>query len=205
MTRAAPEALLIVDVQNDFCAGGGLAVPDGDAVVPIINRVARAVIEQGGLVFASRDWHPRDTSHFAVNGGVWPVHCVAGTPGAQFHPGLDLPDSTHIVTTGDTSNEDGYSAFTGHLPTGERLADALRARGVRRLLVAGLATDYCVKQSVLDARREGFEVLVLQDAIRPVEVEVGDGARALQQMAAAGASLVLAASVLTGGRRIGSP
>src|SRR5512145_1769212 len=118
------EAFLIVDVQNDFCAGGALAVPDGDAVVPVINRLARTLAERGSLILASRDWHPRQTSHFAAQGGPWPVHCVAGTPGAQFHPGLDLPPGTQIVTKGDEPGADGYSAFDGRLANGEPLREA---------------------------------------------------------------------------------
>jgi nicotinamidase/pyrazinamidase len=198
MAGAAPEALLIVDVQNDFCAGGALEVADGDAVVPVVNRLARAVVARGGLVFASRDWHPRETRHFAANGGTWPVHCVAGTPGAQFHPGLDLPETASIVTTGDTADEDGYSAFTGYLSTGERFVDALRAQGIRRLVVAGLATDYCVKQSVLEACRLGLDVVVVEDGIRAVDAMPGDGARALQDMVAAGAAVASSSAILAG-------
>ena len=122
-------------------------------------------------------------------GGPWPVHCVAGTPGAQFHPGLDLPDSTLIVTKGDDPGADGYSAFEGRLPDGERLEDALRSRGVRRLVVVGLATDYCVKHSVLDARRAGFDVVVLEDAVRGVDVRPGDSRAAIEEMTAAGATV----------------
>lgn len=196
MRNPASAALLVVDVQNDFCAGGALAVPDGDAVVPVINRVARALASQGALVLASRDWHPRETAHFTTGGGPWPVHCVAGTPGAQLHPGLDLPEATHIVTKGNVPGLDGYSAFDGALPDGRRLADVLRERGVRRVIVAGLATDYCVKRSVLDARREGLEVLVLRDAIRGVDVRAGDSAAALEEMADAGATITSSAAVL---------
>jgi len=181
------DALLIVDVQNDFCPGGALAVPEGDAVVPVINRVARCLAGSGAPVFASRDWHPRDTRHFAEKGGAWPVHCVAGTPGAQFHPGLELPPGALVVTKGDDPHADGYSAFEGHLPGGETLAEALARRGVRRLVVAGLATDYCVKQSVLDARRLGFDVVVVREGVRGVEVKEGDTARAVAEMEAAGA------------------
>jgi nicotinamidase/pyrazinamidase len=190
MLHSGPTALLIVDVQNDFCAGGALAVSEGDEVVPVINRVARALAREGALVVASRDWHPRESHHFAVNGGPWPVHCVAGTPGAQFHPGLDLPEGTLIVTKGDSLRDDGYSTFEGHLPTGERLVDVLRERGIRRVVVAGLATDYCVRHSALDARRAGFEVSLIEDAVRGVDVEPGDSRKALREMAAAGIELV---------------
>lgn len=184
------DGLLIVDVQNDFCAGGALAVPDGDAVVPPINKFARSVAAQGHLVLASRDWHPRTSRHFTVNGGVWPVHCVAGTTGAQFHPGLDLPDGAVIVTKGDAPEEDGYSAFDGHAGRDrDGLVGLLKGAGVNRLLVAGLATDYCVKHSVLDALRHGFEVVLLEDAIRGVNLEPEDSARAISEMVAAGAIL----------------
>jgi nicotinamidase/pyrazinamidase len=193
------QALLIVDVQNDFCAGGALAVPGGDSVVPTINLVARSVRARGGLVLASRDWHPRESTHFSSHGGPWPVHCVAGTPGAQFHPGLDLPEGTQIVTKGDNPGAHGYSAFDGRMPSGEPLAEGLRARGVRRLLVAGLATDYCVKHSVLDARRAGLDVVVVADAIRGVEVRPGDSAAALAAMTAAGATVLGSDEVLEEG------
>jgi nicotinamidase/pyrazinamidase len=190
------EALLIVDVQNDFCAGGALAVPDGDVVVPVINQLARAVSARGGIVLASRDWHPRQTTHFVTEGGVWPVHCVAGTPGAQFHPGLDLPPSAQVITKGDDPGADGYSAFEGHLPDGEAVADALHRHGVRRVIVTGLATDYCVKHSALEARRAGFDVAVVEDAVRGVNLQPDDASKALAEMKAAGAIVVASADIL---------
>jgi nicotinamidase/pyrazinamidase len=196
MRDSATEALLIVDVQNDFCAGGALAVPEGDAVVPVVNRLARGVAARGGLVFASRDWHPRQTTHFSAMGGPWPVHCVAGTPGAQFHPGLQLPDGTLVVTKGEDPGDHGYSAFEGSLPDGVPLEAALRARGVERLLVAGLATDYCVKHSALDALGAGFAVTVVEDAVRGVEVHPGDTRDALDALRAAGAGLATSTELL---------
>jgi nicotinamidase/pyrazinamidase len=196
MRESPDDALLIVDVQNDFCAGGTLAVPDGDAVVPVINRLARLFARRGRPVLASRDWHPRETSHFAPFGGPWPVHCVAATPGAQFHPGLDLPEHTQIVSKGERPGLHGYSAFEGRLPGGAPLVDALHARGVRQLYVAGLATDYCVKHSVLDARRAGFEVTVVEDAVRGVDVRAGDSSEALAVMAQAGAGLISSETLL---------
>jgi nicotinamidase/pyrazinamidase len=199
MGKPASDAFLIVDVQNDFCAGGALAVPDGDAVVPVINRLARTLAGQGALILASRDWHPRETSHFTRQGGPWPTHCVAGTPGAQFHPGLDLPEGTQIVTKGDDPGAHGYSAFDGRLHDGKRLEEALRARGIRRVVVAGLATDYCVKQSALDARRAGLDVDLVGDAVRGVDVAAGDSDRALREMVAAGVRIMPSSSVLQAG------
>jgi len=190
MEGAPRTALLIVDAQNDFCAGGALAVPDGDAVVPVVNAVAARAAASGLPVFASRDWHPAETTHFAPYGGAWPVHCVAGTPGAGFHPALTLPGGSVIVTKGDDPGADGYSAFDGHLVTGETLAEALASRGVGRLVVVGLATDYCVKHSVVEARRAGLAVDVVSDAVRGVDVTPGDSERALAEMRAAGARVV---------------
>lgn len=183
-------ALLIVDVQRDFCRDGALAVRDGDEVVAPLNRLAAAASAAGAPVFASRDWHPPASPHFVSNGGLWPHHCVQGSAGAEFHPDLVLPEGTAIVTKGDTPiDPEGYDAFDGHLSDGTRLADALRARRVTQVVVGGLATDYCVKNSVLGARRAGFGVLVLQDAIRAVDVAPGDGQRALADMIASGATL----------------
>lgn len=182
-------ALLIVDVQRDFCRGGALAVRDGDEVVAPLNRVAAAARDAGAPVFASRDWHPPDSPHFATNGGAWPHHCVQGSAGAKFHPDLVLPNGTGIVTKGDTPTDpEGYDAFDGHLADGTSLADALRARQVTRVIVGGLATDYCVRDSVMGARRAGFDVVVLTDAIRAVDVEPGDGPKALADMLATGAT-----------------
>lgn len=183
-------ALLIVDVQNDFCPGGALAVAEGDQVVPVINQVAAGFAARGEPVFASRDWHPRDTNHFADYGGPWPVHCVADTPGAEFHPELVLPASTVVVSKGEDPAEHGYSAFEGRTPEGEPLAEALERLGVHTLVVAGLATDYCVKQSVVDARARGFDVAVLADGVRAVNVAAGDDDRAVEAMRQAGAEVL---------------
>ncbi len=182
-------AVLIVDVQNDFCPGGALAVPEGDRVVPVLNRVAAQVAQRGGTVVASRDWHPPITRHFAAYGGKWPVHCVQNTPGAQFHPDLKLPQGTLIISKGTSENDDGYSAFEGRTEDGRSLLEILRERGIKRLIVGGLATDYCVRASVLDALKNGFEVLVLTDAVRGVNLQPDDSERALQEMQAAGATL----------------
>lgn len=181
------DALIVVDVQNDFCPGGALAVPEGDAVIPVLNEYMSRASDAGILIFASRDWHPQVTRHFAAQGGPWPPHCVQETRGAEFHPDLRLPPGTVVVSKGMSADDQGYSALEAVLPDGQPLADALRADGVTHVYVGGLATDYCVRATVLDALKEGFTTSVLVDASRPVEVQPGDGERALNEMLAAGA------------------
>jgi len=176
------DALLIVDVQNDFLPGGALGVPDGDAVVPVLNSYLAAAHNAGIPVFASRDWHPADHCSFKAQGGIWPPHCMAGTPGAAFAPALELPAKAEVVSKAQTRDRDAYSAFEG---TG--LAQTLRGAGIRRLLIGGLATDYCVLNTVRDAIRNGFEVLLLTDAIRAVDVKPHDGDEALAEMLRLGA------------------
>ena len=193
----ARDALMIVDVQNDFCPGGSLAVPAGDAVVPVLNRCAALFAAQGAAVFASRDWHPERTSHFKAHGGVWPPHCVQGTRGAAFHPELLLPAGAEVVSKGMDPTEDAYSCFQARTQSGRDFATALRERGVRRLFVGGLATDYCVKATVLDALAAGFEAVVLEDAVRAVELRPGDGDRALQEMTDAGARQIHSEALAT--------
>lgn len=184
-------ALLIVDVQNDFCEGGRLAVAHGDDVVPVCNRAASLAADAGAPIFASRDWHPAGSPHFVEQGGAWPVHCVQGSSGASFHPDLALPDGTLVVTKGDSpADPHGYDAFDGHLDDATPLAEALRARGVRHLVVAGLATDYCVRNSVLGARRAGFDVTVVEDGIRGVNLAPADSRRAVDDMERAGARVL---------------
>jgi nicotinamidase/pyrazinamidase len=180
------EALIVVDVQNDFCPGGALAVPDGDRVVPVLNWYLERAARSGIRVYASRDWHPAETAHFTTHGGPWPAHCVQGTVGAAFHPDLRLPASAAIVTKGIGVTDEGYSAFEGRLADGRALAVDLRAHGVTTVYVGGLATDYCVLQTALSARREGFDTVWLSDASLPVEVRAGDGQRAADAMAQAG-------------------
>lgn len=185
---ARHDALVVVDVQNDFCPGGSLAVPDGDSVVPVLNRYAERFDAQGAAVFASRDWHPPRTKHFAAYGGIWPPHCVQGTAGAAPHPALVLPARTQVVSKGMDPDEDAYSCFQARAEQGGDFASLLAAREIQRLFVGGLATDYCVKATALDALRAGLTVVVLQDAVRAVDVTPGDGARALAELAAAGAA-----------------
>lgn len=185
-------ALLVVDVQNDFCPGGALPVPDGDRVIPVLNRLAGRLA--GAPVYASRDWHPPDTRHFQAFGGPWPVHCVAGTHGAELHPDLRLPAGAVVVSKGQDRGDDGYSAFEGTTPEGRRLPDDLRERHVTDLLVGGLATDYCVRASVLDACRAGFRVTVVTDAVAGIGRD--DTVRALEEMRAAGARLLPSSEVV---------
>ena len=181
------DALIVVDVQNDFCPGGSLAVPEGDAVVPVLNEYMSHAADAGVPIFASRDWHPEHTRHFAAEGGPWPPHCVQGTPGAEFHPKLRLPEGVAIVSKGMSTEDQGYSALEAVLPDGQSLLEALRARGVEHIYIGGLATDYCVRATTLDALKDGFITSVLVDASRAVDVQPGDGARALNEMLAAGA------------------
>jgi nicotinamidase/pyrazinamidase len=181
------DALVIVDVQNDFCPGGTLAVPAGDEVVPVLNRYAERFAARGAPIFASRDWHPATTKHFKAWGGAWPPHCVQGTRGAELHPELRLPSGTELVSKGADPELDAYSCFQAETDAGLPFAAALGEVGVGRLFVGGLATDYCVKATVLDALKEGFEVVLLEDAVRAVDVNRGDGERALAEMKAAGA------------------
>lgn len=179
---ARTDALIVVDVQNDFCPGGALPVPQGDQVVPAINRVLNLT---AWLTVATRDWHPQDHCSFKPQGGIWPVHCVAGTRGAAFHPGLDAMKIRQIISKATTKGAEAYSGFQG-----TELTALLRGQGIQRVFVCGLATDYCVKATALDARRAGFGVLVLEDAIRGVEVQPGDCAKAIEEMAATGIGFV---------------
>ena len=165
------KALLIVDVQNDFCAGGTLAVPDGEKVVPVINKI----MDRFSVVIASKDWHPEKTRHFTK----WPVHCVQNTYGAAFHPQLDEEKIQEVFLKGMGTEDDGYSAFEA---TSNNLEQYLRSRNITDLYVCGLATDYCVLSSALDAHKKGFNVLAIEDAIRGVDVVKGDVERAIEEM-----------------------
>ena len=186
-------ALIVTDIQNDFAdPGGGLYVSGGEEVVRAMNEEVRRAREAGLLVVYTQDWHPASTPHFEKDGGVWPVHCVQGSWGAAFHP--DLVVDGEVVRKG-VGGEDGYSGFTVRDPTtgeqeGTRLEQVLRSRAVERLVIGGLATDYCVKETVLDARRLGFDVTVLLGAVRAVDLGPGDGDRAIEAMVAAGAAVV---------------
>jgi nicotinamidase/pyrazinamidase len=185
------DALLIIDFQNDFTPGGALAVEGGDEIGEPIRKLA----PRFDIVAATRDWHPPDHSSFETEGGPWPVHCVAGTHGAELHPAIAAVEIAFIVDVGRERDDEGYSGFEK-----SDLARRLRERGVDRLAVCGLATDYCVRASAIDACREGFEVTVIEDAVRPVEVEPGDGGRALEEMREAGATIVNSEQLLAGAR-----
>ena len=182
-------ALIVVDMQNDFCPGGALAVPNGDRVVPVINDYARRFGTAGLPIFASRDWHPRETTHFVSGGGAWPPHCVGGERGAEFHPDLHLPGTTRVVSKGQGATEDAYSAFQARDESGALLPDLLRQAGADIVCVGGLATDYCVKATVLDALRSGFRATLLVDASRGVNVVPGDSEEAIAEMVGAGADV----------------
>lgn len=181
------DALLIVDVQNDFCPGGALPVSGGDQIVPVLNGYIDRFKKANLPIFASRDWHPEKTSHFNTYGGVWPPHCIRGTRGAEFHPDLRLSEDVVIISKGMDPEEDSYSGFQGTESRGVGLAELLHQRGVKRLFVGGLATDYCVKFTVLDALRQGFKVVLIDDAIRGVDLKPGDSERAVEEMTQAGA------------------
>jgi nicotinamidase/pyrazinamidase len=181
------DALVIVDTQLDFCPGGALAVVDGDHIVAVLNRYIEKFRSAGLPIIATRDWHPIKTSHFKALGGQWPPHCIQETRGAEFHPDLVLPRDAIIVSKGMGFEEDSYSGFQGKDPKGVALAKLLREQGVQRVFVGGLATDYCVKHTVLDAVQEGFQVVLLEDAIRGVNLQPGDSERAIDEMVHAGA------------------
>jgi nicotinamidase/pyrazinamidase len=176
------DAVLLVDVQIDFCAGGALAVPDGDRVVGVLNAWVDEAVRTGALVVASQDWHPKDHVSFAHRGGPWPEHCVQDTPGARLHPGLTIPPDAVVLRKGTDPSSEAYSAFDG---TG--LSALLRDRGVRRVFVGGLAQEVCVRATVLDALRAGFETHLLVEATRAVDPS--DGARALEELQSMGAVL----------------
>jgi len=182
------DALIVIHVQRDFLPGGALAVREGDAVVEPLNRWINRFQAAGSPVFATRDWHPPDHCSFEAQGGPWPPHCVAGTAGADFAPGLRLPEACTVISQASDPSREAYSGFDS-----TDLLRLLRRSGSRRLWIGGLATDYCVRATVLDAVRKGFETHVLTEAIRPVEVHSGDGRRALEEMRAAGAILEEAA------------
>lgn len=195
----AGDTLLLVDLQRDFLPGGSLPVPQGDAALLSACRALERFTRAGRPVAASRDWHPPNHCSFRHRGGPWPVHAVAGSPGADFGPGLELPGDACIVSKATQAAAEAYSAFDG-----TDLQRQLDAVGTHRLFVAGLATDWCVRATVLDACALGYEVVVLGDAVAPVEAHPGDGARALAEMVAAGARLAETSELEAGASRVAS-
>ncbi len=176
------DAVIVVDVQKDFCPGGALPVAGGDEVVPVLNRWIEAAKGAGAQIVVSRDWHPPGHMSFREQGGTWPPHCVQNTDGAEFHPDLDVPGEAIVISKGDKADRDQYSAFD---QTG--LGARLEQQGIRRVWVGGLALDVCVRATVLDALKLGFEVHVIRAGTRAVDVQPGDGDRALEEMRQAGA------------------
>jgi nicotinamidase/pyrazinamidase len=184
------DALILIDVQNDFCPGGALPVAQGDEVVPALNRYIEKFTQEKLPIFATRDWHPEKTKHFKAYGGLWPPHCIQGTKGAEFRADLALPKDAVIVSAGMAPDEEGYSGFDGKDERGLGLADLLHAAGVKRIFVGGLATDYCVKHTILDGLKHGFNVTLLRDSVRGVELAPGDSMRAVEEMVGAGANIL---------------
>jgi len=179
------KALLVVDPQNDFMPGGSLPVPDGDSIIPVVNRLIELFNSNNAPVFISRDWHPPDHCSFIGEGGKWPPHCVKDTEGALFHPDLILPESSEVIDKAVIKEPDAYSAFQD---TG--LANILKIRGLTDIYTCGLATDVCVRSTVLDGLRAGFKMYVIEDAARAVEINPGDGEKAICEMEAAGAVII---------------
>jgi nicotinamidase/pyrazinamidase len=180
-------ALIIVDMQNDFCPGGALAVAGGDEILPVINRYIGIFRERGCPIIASRDWHPRETRHFVKFGGIWPEHCVQRTFGAVFRAGLLLPPDTLVFSKGIDPGRDDYSALQATKGEGAPMTEFLGEKGIRELYICGLATDYCVRETALEGLRLGFSITVLVDAVAGVDLLPGDSQRALAELKASGA------------------
>jgi len=185
------DSLIIVDVQNDFCPGGALPVPEGDQVVPVLNDYIKIFKKAKASVFATRDWHPPNHVSFKAQGGLWPSHCVQNTKGAKFHPNLKLPNHTTIVSKAMNPLKENNSGFEG-----AELSKTLRKQGVVRVFVGGLATEYCVKNTVLDALKLGFESVLLSDAIAGINAEPDDAAKAIEAMTKSGAEQAALSDVL---------
>lgn len=194
-TELQGSALVLVDIQNDFCPGGALAVEEGDQIVEVVNRL----IPRFPLVISTQDWHPANHISFKEQGGPWPPHCIQGTNGAELHPSLNTQTIAHYLRKASSPTKDDYSEFEGLDEQGRSLDQVLKSNEVRRVFVVGLATDYCVLATVLDGLKLGFEVFPVTDAMRAVNVAPEDGANALRQMSAAGAHLVTSDKVLEAG------
>lgn len=174
-------------MQNDFCPSGALGVPEGDKIVPVLNKYIELFTDADLHVYFTRDWHPPVTVHFKEYGGTWPPHCVQGTSGAEFHPDLNMPAGSLIMSKGDDPKEDSYSAFAGHDAKGRGLADVLKDDGIGHFYIGGLATDYCVRETSLDALKLGIKVTVLIDAVRGVDLTPGDSRRSIDEITGKGA------------------
>lgn len=191
-TKSQPSALILVDIQNDFCPGGALAVDEGDQIVDVVNRLMPLF----DLVISTQDWHPADHISFKERGGPWPPHCVQGTEGVELHPALNRERINYYFRKASSPDKDAYSEFEGTDDRGRTLDEALSSHMIRRVYVAGLATDYCVKATVLDAVKHGYEVYVVTDGVRAVNVAPDDGEKALDEMTRAGAHLVTSDQLL---------
>jgi len=184
-------ALIVVDVQVDFCPGGALPVPDGDKIIPFINRYIKMFKENNLPIIATRDWHPPNHISFKPYGGIWPIHCVQNTPGAAFHPKLKLPNNTIVISKATEPNKEAYSGFEG-----TDLSNILKSKGIKRLFIGGLATDYCVKNTVLDALKLGFQVFLLLDGTKGVNVNPDDSKKAIEEMIRKGAIAIKINNIL---------
>lgn len=184
------KALLTVDVQNDFCPGGALGIPQSDRIIPVLNKYIALFHTKAMPIFATRDCHPAQTSHFKEFGGNWSIHCVKDTKGAQFHPNLKLPEATHILYKGMEPENDCFSAFHAKDVHGKSLHKLLITSNISEIYVGGLATDYCVKYTVLDALRLGYKVTLLLDATQGVDIKAGDSEKALHEMVQSGAKTI---------------
>jgi nicotinamidase/pyrazinamidase len=190
------DTLSVTDMQNDFLPGGALGVPEGDKIIPYVNRAIALFKKNNLLIFFTRDWHPPDHCSFKDQGGPWPPHCVQNTSGAEFSSKINIPEGSTIISKGAEKNSEQYSTLGGRDADGDTENGLMKQLGIRRLFIAGLATDYCVLNSVKDALAEGYEVYVLTDAIRAVNVNPGDGERALKEMIRAGAKTITSEELL---------
>jgi nicotinamidase/pyrazinamidase len=195
------KALLVVDVQNDFCPGGALGIPGGDKIVPVVNRCIDYFRKKKLPIFFTRDWHPVRTTHFKDFGGVWPVHCIRNSRGSQFHPALKIPKEGVLLYKGMDPEKDAYSSFHAEDEKGRDLAKVLKLIGIKELYIAGLATDYCVKFTTRDALKHGFKVKVLIDAIKGVDLKPGDSEKALKEMFKQGAKKITLEKLLAKEKR----
>lgn len=180
------KALVVVDIQNDFCPGGALSVPHGDEIIPALNKYIEIFSKDKFPVFLTRDWHPVKTSHFSEFGGTWPEHCVQNTEGARFHPQLKIPKGAIIISKGMDPSEDSYSAFQARDAKDRSLPDLLKKYGSEEIYIGGLATDYCVRYTSIDAIKAGFKVVLLRDAMKGIDLKPGDSDEAIKQVISMG-------------------